>query len=72
VTNWGDSCVQIAGALAERGGTLEEVTAIANTVASNIATMSVSLSSCSAPGQEPSFHLKPNEMELGLGKITSA
>ena len=52
----GDSSIQIAGALAERGCTLEEVAAVANTVASNIATMSVSLSSCSVPGQEPSFH----------------
>lgn len=31
------------------------------------ATMSVSLSPCSTPGQEPSFTLKDDEMELGLG-----
>ena len=43
------------------------MTAIANNVAANIATMSVSLSPCSVPGQEPSFHLEQDEMELGLG-----
>jgi len=59
---------QIAGALADKGGTLEEVTALANNVATNIATMSVSLSPCSVPGQEPSFHLEQDEMELGLGE----
>ena len=66
------TCVQIAGALADRGGTLEEVTAVANAVASNIATMSVSLSPCSVPGQEPSFHLELDEMELGLGKMVTS
>lgn len=44
------------------------MTAIANDVAANIATMSVSLSPCSVPGQQPSFHLEQNEMELGLGE----
>ena len=28
--------------------------------------MSVSLSPCSSPGQEPFFHLEPDEMELGV------
>lgn len=58
---------QIAGALADGGRGLEEVTAIANDVATSIATMSVSLSPCSVPGQQPSFHLEQDEMELGLG-----
>ena len=61
--------LQIAGALADRGGTLEEVTTIANNVAASIATMSVSLSPCSVPGQQPSFHLEQDEMELGLGEF---
>ena len=60
---------QIAGAVADRGGTLEEVTSVANNVAANIATMSVSLSPCSVPGQQPSFHLEHDEMELGLGEL---
>ena len=55
--------------MADEGGTLEEVIAIANNVAANIATMSVSLSPCSVPGQEPSFHLGQDEMELGLGEL---
>ena len=59
-------CVQIAGVLADRGGTLEEVTAVANAVASNIATMRVSL----LPAVSlDNFHLEPDEMELELGKI---
>lgn len=45
------------------------MTEIANNVAANIATMSVSLSPCSVPGQEPSFHLEQDEMELGLGEF---
>jgi len=37
-----------------------------------LATMSVSLSPCSVPGQKPNFTLKEDEMELGLGKqVTS-
>ena len=32
-----------------------------------LGTMSVSLSSCSLPGQKPSFTLGQDEMELGLG-----
>lgn len=59
--------IQIAGAVADRGGTLKEVTAVANNVAGSIATMSVNLSPCSIPGQQPSFHLEQDEMELGLG-----
>ena len=55
--------------MADRGGTLEEVTAVANSVAESIATMSVSLSPCSVPGQQPSFHLEQDEMELGLGEF---
>ena len=45
------------------------MTAIANDVATKIATMSVGLSPCSVPGQEPSFHLEQDEMELGLGEF---
>ena len=35
------------------------------------ATMSVSLSPCSVPGLKPSFTLREDEMELGLGKLFS-
>ena len=45
------------------------MTAIADDVAAGIATMSVSLSPCSVPGQECSFHLGQDEMELGLGEL---
>lgn len=40
---------------------------VAQEVADSIATMSVSLSPCSIPGNKPSFELKADEMELGLG-----
>ena len=46
------------------------MTTIANDVAASIATMSVSLSPCSVPGQESSFHLEQDEMELGLGECS--
>ena len=36
-----------------------------------LGTMSVSLSSCSLPGQKPSFTLGQDEMELGLGRVDS-
>ncbi len=39
----------------------------AQQVANTIATMSVSLSSCSIPGNKPTFELNKDEMELGLG-----
>lgn len=32
--------------------------------------MSVSLSPCSVPGLKPSFTLKEDEMELGLGQLS--
>jgi dihydroxyacetone kinase len=58
---------KIAGAAAEQGKSLEEVAAIAQRVADSVATMSVSLSPCSVPGLKPSFTLREDEMELGLG-----
>ncbi|XP_003388110.2 PREDICTED: triokinase/FMN cyclase-like, partial [Amphimedon queenslandica] len=58
---------KIAGAMAEKGCSLDEVAATAQEVADSIGTMSVSLSPCSVPGHKPSFQLGENEMELGLG-----
>jgi dihydroxyacetone kinase len=58
---------KIAGALAEKGHSLDEVLAAAQEVANDIATMSVSLSPCALPGHKASFSLGEDEMELGLG-----
>ncbi|XP_068682857.1 triokinase/FMN cyclase-like isoform X3 [Montipora foliosa] len=58
---------KIAGALAEDGKTLEEITRIAKAAASAMGTIGVSLGPCSIPGSLPSFVLGSDEMELGLG-----
>ena len=55
--------------MTDRGGTLEEVTAVANSVAASITAMSVSLLPCSVAEQQPSSHLEQDEMELGLGEF---
>lgn len=59
---------KIAGALAETGASLEEVTKVAQEVADSVRTMGVGLSACVVPaaGKE-SFSLEDDEMELGLG-----
>ena len=59
--------MKIAGALAEKGCSLKEVTDAAQRVADAMATMSVSLSPCAIPGNKSSFELGEDEMELGLG-----
>lgn len=47
--------MKIAGALAEQGLSLEEVTKTANDVLQNIATYSVGLTACAIPGQYPNI-----------------
>lgn len=58
---------KVAGALAEAGVGLEEITRRVNEVAKAIGTLGVSLASCSVPGSKPTFELAADEMELGLG-----
>jgi dihydroxyacetone kinase len=58
---------KIAGAMAEQGRSLEEIVTAVEAAASHMGTMSVSLTACSVPGKGPSFTLKADEMELGLG-----
>ncbi|RDB15774.1 Dihydroxyacetone kinase 1 [Hypsizygus marmoreus] len=59
---------KIAGALAERGGSLDEVYSIAEWVASNVATIGVGLEHCHVPGTAPSAsHLQASEIEIGMG-----
>ncbi|XP_011366895.1 triokinase/FMN cyclase [Pteropus vampyrus] len=58
---------KVAGALAEAGVGLEEITERVNMVAKAMGTLGVSLSSCSVPGSRPTFELAADEVELGLG-----
>jgi dihydroxyacetone kinase len=58
---------KIAGFLAERGDSLDDVAASAVPAAADIISLGVSLSTCSIPGQEHEQRLGPNEGELGLG-----
>ncbi|XP_075401759.1 triokinase/FMN cyclase isoform X2 [Tenrec ecaudatus] len=58
---------KVAGALAEAGVGLEEITRRVSEVAKVMGTLGVSLSSCSVPGSKPTFELSTDEVELGLG-----
>ena len=59
---------RIAGGAAERGDSLEQVTAVAERVAANVRSMGVALAPCTVPhAGEPSFTLEDNEIELGVG-----
>ncbi|XP_069888296.1 triokinase/FMN cyclase [Dipodomys merriami] len=58
---------KVAGALAEAGMGLEEITKRVSVVAKAMGTLGVSLSSCSVPGSKPTFELAADEVELGLG-----
>uniref|UniRef100_G3TIM3 Triokinase/FMN cyclase n=1 Tax=Loxodonta africana TaxID=9785 RepID=G3TIM3_LOXAF len=58
---------KVAGALAEAGVGLEEITKRVSAVAAAMGTLGVSLSSCSVPGSKPTFELSADEVELGLG-----
>lgn len=59
---------KIAGALAEKGGSLDEVTRVANKVISNVRSMGMALNSCTVPAAgKPSFILAENEVEIGMG-----
>lgn len=59
---------KIAGAKAQAGGTLEEVKAVADKVVANVRSMGMAISPCIVPeAGKPSFELKENEMEIGIG-----
>ncbi|WP_099159789.1 dihydroxyacetone kinase subunit DhaK [Virgibacillus ndiopensis] len=74
---------KIAGAMAEKGGSLNEVKAVAEKVVNNVRSMGMAISPCTVPAAgNPSFELADDEMEVGMGihgepgiertKITSA
>jgi dihydroxyacetone kinase-like protein len=57
---------KLAGAAAEEGKSLEEVTRVARRVAENVRTMGVALSPCIVPAVgKPTFTLPPNGMPPG-------
>jgi dihydroxyacetone kinase-like protein len=59
---------KIAGALAERGGSLTDVAAVATEVNSRSRSFGVALTSCTVPAAgKPTFELGDSEIELGIG-----
>lgn len=59
---------KVAGAAAEAGGTLDEVTQAAEAAVANTRTIGVALSPCTVPEVgRPSFTIGENEMEIGMG-----
>uniref|UniRef100_A0A3P8UM53 Triokinase/FMN cyclase n=1 Tax=Cynoglossus semilaevis TaxID=244447 RepID=A0A3P8UM53_CYNSE len=58
---------KLAGAMADRGCSLDQIVVKMTQVLKAMGTLGVSLSPCSVPGCRPTFELPPGEMELGLG-----
>ena len=59
---------KIAGALAEEGGSIREVKAVAEKVIKNVRTMGFALKACTVPARgKPTFELRENEIEMGVG-----
>ncbi|PLR80697.1 dihydroxyacetone kinase subunit DhaK [Bacillus canaveralius] len=59
---------KIAGAMAETGASLEEVTAVANKAIENLCSMGMALSPSTVPAAgKPGFTIGENEMEIGTG-----
>jgi phosphoenolpyruvate---glycerone phosphotransferase subunit DhaK len=59
---------KIAGAAAEAGRPLKEVTTICNDVNANARSMGMALTSCTVPAAgKPTFELGEDEMEMGVG-----
>ncbi|RKP35721.1 Dak1 domain-containing protein, partial [Dimargaris cristalligena] len=59
---------KVAGAAAALGASLDDVYQVAQLVAQNIATIGVSLSTCTVPGAtSDGRYMKNNEVEFGLG-----
>ncbi len=58
---------KIAGALAEAGASLEEVTAAAHRVIAGAISIGMSLDTCTVPGSPKEDRILPGQAELGLG-----
>jgi dihydroxyacetone kinase len=63
---------KIAGSLATKGASLDEVEYLAKLVSDNCGTMGMGLEHCHVPGTEKSEeYLKDNEAEIGMGIVSS-
>lgn len=59
---------KIAGALAERGASLDEVQQVAEKVVRNVRSMGMALTPCTVPAAgKPGFQIGEHEMEIGMG-----
>jgi dihydroxyacetone kinase-like protein len=59
---------KVAGAKADRNGSLDEVEAVTRRALANIRSMGVALSPCTVPAAgRPTFTIGDNEMEIGMG-----
>jgi dihydroxyacetone kinase len=58
---------KIAGALAEEGADLDAVTTAAQTTIANMASIGMSLDTCTVPGSKKEDRIAPGMAELGLG-----
>ncbi len=58
---------KIAGAVAEAGGSLENVTTAAKQVIANVASIGTSLDTCTVPGSPKEDRIPAGKAELGLG-----
>ncbi|MEM9477247.1 MAG: dihydroxyacetone kinase subunit DhaK [Pseudomonadota bacterium] len=58
---------KIAGAMAENGATLDEITQAAKTVIGKVASIGMSLDTCTIPGSSKEDRIVPGKAELGLG-----
>lgn len=59
---------KIAGAMAERGASLDEVQAVAQKAIDQVRTMGAAIGPCTVPAAgKPGFELADNEMEIGIG-----
>ncbi len=59
---------KIAGAMAEQGGSIDEVVRVTEKALANIRTMGVALSPCTVPVVgKPTFTIGEDEMEIGMG-----
>lgn len=59
---------KIAGAMADKGASLDEVQRVAKKVVDNVRTMGMALTPCLVPGRDkPNFELGEDDMEIGIG-----
>lgn len=59
---------KVAGAMADQGGSLDDVVRVTEKLLANTGTMGVALSSCTVPrAGRPTFTIGEGEMEIGMG-----